>query len=70
MTFKASFGFKLLHLLIFLAIAGCLKKLSFEEGWEFFPNLEGKHQSGGIQISKHDFTLTPVGEKGWTTGKD
>ena len=55
----------------FIAIAGCVKKVSIEEGWEFFPLHTAKqHTSTGVSASRWDLTITPVGEKGWTTGKE
>ncbi|XP_067634178.1 NADH dehydrogenase [ubiquinone] 1 alpha subcomplex subunit 11 [Eurosta solidaginis] len=40
---------------LFLGIAGGVKKLSKQEGWEFFPNVV--HRSGNLFIEEHDFTL-------------
>ncbi|XP_054738426.1 NADH dehydrogenase [ubiquinone] 1 alpha subcomplex subunit 11 [Anastrepha obliqua] len=37
----------------FFGIAGAVKKLSKQEGWEFFPPI--KHQSSSLNI--HDFTI-------------
>lgn len=51
------------------AIAACAKKVSLEEGWEFFPQ-KWQHQSMSVNPEKYDFTITPTGEKGWTTGKE
>lgn len=53
------------------AIAGSIKKLSLEEGWDFFPqDALKKHAFGSINPARNDFTFTPVGDKGWTTGKE
>lgn len=40
---------------LFFGIAGAVKKLSKEEGWEFFPPI--KHQQGSLNGVLHDFTL-------------
>jgi len=57
---------------IFFSIAGCMKKLSFEEGWEFFPKSE--YDKGrvtmGTNVARYDFTLSADPGKGWTTGKE
>lgn len=61
----------LIYAYFFLAIAACLKKISVEEGWTWFPSteeVERKHVYGTLKTSKYDWTLikdTP--EKGWTT---
>lgn len=56
---------------VFLAIAACVKKVSLEEGWVFFPTDVLKHHGiGGVSPKKYDFTITPDGNKGWTTGEE
>lgn len=51
----------------FIAIAGCAKKLSLEEGWTFFPPLK-QHGHTGCNTRSNDYTLTAEGERGWTRG--
>lgn len=53
---------------LIIAIAGCAKKLSIEDGWEFFPPVK-QHVWSGVSSTRSDYTLTAEGEKGWTTGK-
>lgn len=50
-----------------------MKKLSLEEGWEFFPSPEkvaAKHGFGSLRGVRHDYTLMAERERGWTTGKE
>lgn len=53
----------------FVGIIGILKKLSIEEGWEFFPPLK-EHQYGSLYGVRHDWTLMKDRPKNWTTGKE
>ncbi|XP_053688243.1 uncharacterized protein LOC128737596 [Sabethes cyaneus] len=53
---------------LFFSIAGIAKKISLEEGWEFFPAVT-KHAYGSLNPKRYDFTLTEERERGWTTGK-
>ena len=58
----AGFGFG-----VIFGVAGMVKKLSKEEGWEFFPKV--KHQVGSLNIASHDFTLMKDRPRNWTTEK-
>lgn len=55
---------------LFAGVAFCfaswLKRLSREEGWEFFP--EQTRGWGNFRTHKHDFTITSDPEPGWTRG--
>ncbi|ALC40497.1 CG9350, partial [Drosophila busckii] len=51
---------------LFLGIAGVLKKMSIEQGWEFFPK-PLKHQYGGVNIASNDYTITAERPRNWTT---
>ncbi|KAL5288135.1 hypothetical protein ACFFRR_008784 [Megaselia abdita] len=48
---------------LFLGIAGTIKKLSKQEGWDFFPPVH--HQVSGVK--PHDFTLFEDRPKNWST---
>jgi NADH dehydrogenase (ubiquinone) 1 alpha subcomplex subunit 11 len=52
-----------------LAIAGVVKKMSIEEGWEFFPDIK-VHGYGGPFPNRHDYSLMAERERGWTDGKN
>jgi len=39
-----------------LATAAYVKKMSVEQGWEFFPNRVAPHQSMIIDVQKHDYS--------------
>ncbi|XP_017868826.1 PREDICTED: NADH dehydrogenase [ubiquinone] 1 alpha subcomplex subunit 11 [Drosophila arizonae] len=51
---------------LFLGIAGVIKKMSIEQGWEFFPD-SPTHQYGGVNIAKNDYTLMADRPRNWTT---
>ncbi|XP_058458426.1 uncharacterized protein LOC131435004 [Malaya genurostris] len=53
---------------LIFSIAGAVKKMSIDEGWEFFPEVT-KHAYGSLNPKRYDFTLTQERERGWTTGK-
>lgn len=61
---------RLLNMLYYssLGIAGVIKKMSIDQGWEFFPK-PATHQYGGLNIVKHDWTITAERPKNWTTEK-
>ncbi|XP_055837875.1 uncharacterized protein LOC129906223 [Episyrphus balteatus] len=54
---------------VVFSLAGFLKKLSIEEGWEFFPERQ-THELGSLHGVNHDYTLMAERPKNWTTGKD
>lgn len=64
--------FPIIFLFAFTALAGCAKKLSLEEGWEFFPreDFDKGRVTMATNVRAYDFTLSPELEKGWTTGKE
>jgi len=49
-------------------IAGVIKKMSIEQGWEFFPDTPLK-QYGGLNIADNDWTIMADRPKNWTTEK-
>lgn len=49
-------------------MAGVIKKMSIEQGWEFFPTAP-THQYGGLNIAQNDFSLMADRPKGWTAEK-
>ncbi|XP_001361907.2 NADH dehydrogenase [ubiquinone] 1 alpha subcomplex subunit 11 [Drosophila pseudoobscura] len=53
---------------LFLGIAGVIKKMSIEQGWEFFPDTPTK-QYGGLNIAQNDWTIMADRPKGWTSEK-
>lgn len=53
---------------LFLGIAGVIKKMSVEQGWEFFPDTPLR-QYGGLNIASNDWTIMPDPPKNWTTEK-
>ncbi|XP_037821326.1 NADH dehydrogenase [ubiquinone] 1 alpha subcomplex subunit 11-like [Lucilia sericata] len=48
-------------------IAGVIKKISREEGWEFFPAL---NHHGFMGVKENDYTLMAERPRNWTTGKE
>ncbi|KAH8257945.1 hypothetical protein KR038_003357 [Drosophila bunnanda] len=53
---------------LFLGIAGVIKKMSVEQGWEFFPDTPLK-QYGGLNIAENDWTIMADRPRNWTTEK-
>ncbi|KAH8355124.1 hypothetical protein KR093_006420 [Drosophila rubida] len=53
---------------LFLGIAGVLKKMSVEQGWEFFPDPPTR-QFGGLNIAQNDYTIMAERPKNWTSEK-
>lgn len=53
--------------LYILAISGVLKKLSIQEGWEFFPDCK-YHEYGTLNGAVHDCTLMTERPRNWTNG--
>ncbi|XP_030386759.1 NADH dehydrogenase [ubiquinone] 1 alpha subcomplex subunit 11 [Scaptodrosophila lebanonensis] len=53
---------------LFLGIAGVIKKMSIEQGWEFFPDTP-TYQVGGVNIIDNDYTLFAERPKNWTAEK-
>lgn len=49
-------------------MAGVIKKMSVEQGWEFFPDTPLK-QYGGLNIAENDWTIMADRPKNWTTEK-
>lgn len=45
-------------------LAAWVKRLSIEEGWEFFPEM--KQSWGNFRSLKRDWSYTEDGERGWT----
>ncbi|XP_068143999.1 NADH dehydrogenase [ubiquinone] 1 alpha subcomplex subunit 11 [Drosophila tropicalis] len=50
---------------LFLGLAGVIKKMSIEQGWEFFPE-PPTHQYGGVNVASNDWTITAERPKNWT----
>ncbi|XP_055381805.1 NADH dehydrogenase [ubiquinone] 1 alpha subcomplex subunit 11 [Condylostylus longicornis] len=50
---------------LIFAIAASVKKLSRQEGWEFFPPIK----QGSYGLHTHDFTLMAERPRNWTDGK-
>jgi len=53
---------------VFFGIAGVVKKLSKEEGWEFFPTVP-THEYGSLSGTTHDYTLMAERPKNWSKGE-
>lgn len=49
---------------VVLGTAALLKKMSVEEGWEFFPDAT-LHKVGSLRGVRHDWTLMPAPPKNW-----
>lgn len=54
--------------ILLLGIAGVIKKMSIEQGWEFLPD-PPMRQYGGVNIAKNDYTIMAERPKNWTTEK-
>ncbi|KAJ6633315.1 NADH dehydrogenase [ubiquinone] 1 alpha subcomplex subunit 11 [Pseudolycoriella hygida] len=51
---------------LYFSIVAAIKKLSINEGWEFFPHFD-KHEYGHIRYLQNDFTLTEERPKAYIT---